>query len=228
MDDTEQIVRSWLQQQGYQQIVYEPDGNVTPDFVLDGRIAVEVRRLNLNTIEHRAGRADVAPSALCAGLQALLAELSVSSTSEQSWLLDVRYRSRQPDWSALRPVLARALADFACAGSPRQGIVFSNDDMVIAALARSPRSQQNEFVLLRCQPSETPLATLLLENIRYCSNEKLAKIARVRDKYPQWWLVLVNYLSVDISVLAGHGSIGHDWDRIVLLTPDDPQKTLEL
>jgi len=27
-------------------VVFEPRGNVTPDFLVDGRIAVEVRRLN--------------------------------------------------------------------------------------------------------------------------------------------------------------------------------------
>ena len=29
-------------------VTYEPDGNIPPDFLLDNRIAVEVRRLNEN------------------------------------------------------------------------------------------------------------------------------------------------------------------------------------
>lgn len=46
MDDTEKIVRSHLAHQGFTDIIYEPDGNVPPDFLLNGAIAVEVRRLN--------------------------------------------------------------------------------------------------------------------------------------------------------------------------------------
>lgn len=32
--------------QGFNRLVYEPGGNVPPDFLVDGRIAVEARRLN--------------------------------------------------------------------------------------------------------------------------------------------------------------------------------------
>jgi hypothetical protein len=46
MDASESLVRDFLLQRGYADIVYEPDGKVPPDFLIDGRIAVEVRRLN--------------------------------------------------------------------------------------------------------------------------------------------------------------------------------------
>ncbi len=52
MDTSESLVRDFLLYRGYADIVYEPDGNVPPDFLIDGRIAVEVRRLNQN---HEAG-----------------------------------------------------------------------------------------------------------------------------------------------------------------------------
>ena len=48
MDSSENIVFTYLSHQGFTDVVYEPDGNVPPDFLLDGRIAVEVRRLNQN------------------------------------------------------------------------------------------------------------------------------------------------------------------------------------
>ena len=48
MDSSENIVFAYLSHLGFQEVVYEPDGNVPPDFLLDGRIAVEVRRLNQN------------------------------------------------------------------------------------------------------------------------------------------------------------------------------------
>lgn len=42
----EEAAREWLVSLGFQDPVYEPDGNVPPDFVVSGGIAVEVRRLN--------------------------------------------------------------------------------------------------------------------------------------------------------------------------------------
>ena len=55
MDHSEKVVFQYLKSRGFINIVYEPDGNIPPDFTIDGRIAVEVRRLNENektTTEH--------------------------------------------------------------------------------------------------------------------------------------------------------------------------------
>lgn len=46
MDTSEQVAFDYLSSRGFISVVYEPDGNVPPDFLVDGRIAVEVRRLN--------------------------------------------------------------------------------------------------------------------------------------------------------------------------------------
>lgn len=48
MNQDEKIVEQYLLSQGYSQsqIVHEPDGNIPPDFTVDGRLALEVRRLN--------------------------------------------------------------------------------------------------------------------------------------------------------------------------------------
>jgi hypothetical protein len=46
MDETEQRVADYFASQGYSQIVFEPDGNIPPDFCLNGSVAIEVRRLN--------------------------------------------------------------------------------------------------------------------------------------------------------------------------------------
>ena len=45
MDSSERIAYQYLSHQGFSDVAYEPDGNVPPDFLLNGRIAVEVRRL---------------------------------------------------------------------------------------------------------------------------------------------------------------------------------------
>jgi len=46
MNNDEQIALKCLNNLDYTIIEYEPNGNVPPDFLLDKKIAVEVRRLN--------------------------------------------------------------------------------------------------------------------------------------------------------------------------------------
>ena len=46
MDDSEALVENYLKYLGYCDVVYEPDGNVPPDFLVNNTVAVEVRRLN--------------------------------------------------------------------------------------------------------------------------------------------------------------------------------------
>src|SRR5258708_3953937 len=46
MDTAEKHILNHLQYRGYCDIIHEPDGKIPPDFSVEGRIAVEVRRLN--------------------------------------------------------------------------------------------------------------------------------------------------------------------------------------
>jgi hypothetical protein len=46
MDREEKITEAYLKSLGFKDVVFEPEGNRTPDFQIDGKIAVEVRRLN--------------------------------------------------------------------------------------------------------------------------------------------------------------------------------------
>ena len=48
MDDSERLADQYLRSLCLGGVVYEPDGNVPPDFCIGGKIAVEVRRLNQN------------------------------------------------------------------------------------------------------------------------------------------------------------------------------------
>ena len=46
MDTCECWVDKYLRHIGYTDIVFEPDGNIPPDFLVNKRIAIEVRMLN--------------------------------------------------------------------------------------------------------------------------------------------------------------------------------------
>jgi hypothetical protein len=51
MKSEERIAENYLTSLGFENVVFEPDGNIPPDFFVDDRIAVEVRRLNQHFFE---------------------------------------------------------------------------------------------------------------------------------------------------------------------------------
>jgi hypothetical protein len=92
MKDEEKLAREFLRHHGYVDIVYEPDGKVPPDFLIDGRIAVEVRRLNQNyeAGSLRQGLEDV-EIRLQQGIEKLVLSLG-PPTRGQSWFIFYVFR----------------------------------------------------------------------------------------------------------------------------------------
>lgn len=84
MDSAEEVVNRLLSNMGFGSIAFEPDGNIPPDFVINGRIAAEVRRL---TQIHDDG-----------GGPRGLSEVSISLTQRVEKLLNSIERSGQGAW----------------------------------------------------------------------------------------------------------------------------------
>ena len=71
------------------------------------------------------------------------------------------------------------------------------------------------------------------KNIRYCAAEKLRKVSKVRSRYPEWWLTLVDYVGFgiddyDLEMFRNQVRIEHDWDRIVVIDPNEPTRYFEI
>ena len=71
-------------------------------------------------------------------------------------------------------------------------------------------------------------------NMTICIEEKTRKVARVRSRYPEWWLALVDtigYGDHDESERADLRRLiqmADQWDKILLVSPLDPTKGFEL
>ena len=46
MNKDEKIANTYLKSLGFQKLEFEPNGNIPPDFTINKKIGVEVRRLN--------------------------------------------------------------------------------------------------------------------------------------------------------------------------------------
>jgi hypothetical protein len=234
MDETEAAAKSYLAGLGLGEPVYEPDGNVPPDFLLGGRIAVEVRRLNQNDPHVGAPRGleeDQIP--MLARMRGLLRALGPPKAG-RSWFVSYRLvRPLQP-WATLSTEIRRALEEFGASRTTPTGSVELGTSLEITV---HPASELHaEMFVLGGYTDRDSGGWLLAEmerNLTICIREKTDKIKAHRSKYPVWWLVLVDHIALGLSdydreLFKDRVRVHHDWDRVVLLDRRDSTRVIDV
>ncbi len=224
MDRSEKIVFEYFSNQDFCDVVYEPDGNIPPDFLINGRIAVEVRRLNQNeeTPNGHRGLENVAIP-LQAKIRALLKTLGPSNG--ESWYVMYRIRRPLPPWNQLASMLRSELASF-CNNNNSNDTTIAISPSFFVTLIKASKPFSDLFVLGGFADSDSGgfILAELSRNIKICVTEKTRKIECVRSKYPEWWLVLVDHIGYgidkrDCEELRQLLQFEHSWDKIVLVNP---------
>ena len=73
----------------------------------------------------------------------------------------------------------------------------------------------------------------MARNLRICVAEKAAKVARVRQRYPEWWLALVDHIGYGLDSREQDQSrqivrLEHSWDKVVIINSLDPREGFAL
>lgn len=235
MDASEKIAYDHFAHRGFTSIVYEPDGNIPPDLLLDGSIAVEVRRLNQNyfDVAGTQGLEQVAIP-LWKKVGALLASMGPSKSGE-SWFVHFRYGRPVEPWRTLEPKLRAGLSNFINSSNKGRGIVARGQGFELEVFCRTSTPHAAIFVMAGCSDDESGgwLLSEMETNIRYCASEKERKIANVRPKYSTWWLALVDHIGYglddfDREMFREQVSIQHGWDKIILINPLDHTRGFDI
>jgi hypothetical protein len=228
MDPSEALVELYLRHLGFDDIVYEPDGNIPPDFAVDRRIAVEVRRLN----EHL--NLPSAPEALDRlqiptrrRFDELLKEFGPPNRGT-SWFVTYRLRRPLEPWRSLRSQVARWLDAFKEGPQEKQTHSQRFDGGVKLWLVPSASELEDLFVLGGFVDSDASgwLLSDLRENLDFCIAEKTRKAAPFWSRYPEWWLVFVDHIGYGLTSYqreifgASLPAIGA-WSRVILLNPSN-------
>lgn len=235
MDDSEKAVENYLAYLGLERIVYEPDGNVPPDFLVNGRVAIEVRRLNQNegTESGFRGLEEVAIP-LQMRVRKLLASLG-PPRSGSSWFVHYTVRRPVPAWDVLRPAIRKHLIAFRDDRSGGRSTTITVADSVQIELIRASRAHATCFVSGGYSDDDSGgwVFEETRKNLRLCIDEKTLKIAHVRCKYPEWWLILVDRIGYgvddcDRELFHKHLRIKHSWDKVILLSPLNHRSAFEI
>ncbi len=235
MNESEKSVYEYLTSQGLGTVVYEPDGKVPPDFLVDGRIAVEVRRLNQNeeTAEGHRGHEEISKplhALVCKALAAM--GPPVGGTS---WFVFYSYSRPLPLWKQLAVLLRKALhevGDWPELGDHRVSVASK----LRLRFTRASKVHSQLFVLGGSSDHDSGglIVSEIAENLRICIAEKTAKVANVRSRYSEWWLAFEDRI--------GYGVLDEDdqkqlrelvrrddqWNRVLLINPLRPTVGFEL
>lgn len=233
MDRSELIARDHLVHRGCSAPRYEPDGNVPPDFLVDERLAVEVRRLNeneRNTLVPKGLEETEIP--LLIGLQRLTS--SFGPPSGQAWWLALRFSRPVPSWKVLGPRV-RTFLEGVRDGPPAPTHAQDVDSHVrIEAFARPADADEMFHVAITSdEDSGGWLLEELERNVRLVIGEKTKKIAPFRNRYPEWWLLLIDHVAFGMTEFdreqwRASVTMQHTWDRVVLVNPLAPHDFFEL
>ena len=66
----------------------------------------------------------------------------------------------------------------------------------------------------------------LERNLRICIDEKTSKTRAIREKYPEWWLALIDFINCGEKEVLHVPA--HNWDKIILISPLDHTKAYEI
>jgi hypothetical protein len=231
---SEKLVADFLAHQGYIDVEPHPDGNSSPpDFLVNGRIAVEVRRLNQNYYKagtRTRGLEDSIPLRL--KIKKLVLSLG-PPTEDVSWFVGFRFRRPVEPWKKFKPKLRGALEGF-INGATHMETRLEIGNRVRLEIFQASHLHSTFYVLGIIHDRDTSAWVIpeMEKNIRFVIDEKTKTIANVRSKYPEWWLVLadrIGYGDFDREQFCDKVSLPHDvWTKIILVDPQDHTRAFEI
>ncbi|CAO4195130.1 hypothetical protein [Methylorubrum extorquens] len=240
MDDSEKLVDTYLRSLGFSDVRYEPDGNIPPDFLADGRIAVEVRRLNQNH-DDGGGRGttglEETAIPLWSRMETYLHGLGPAPASGQSWYVLHRFSRPAPPWRVLKTALDALLLPFMASADPQpfdKPLNLPGEFSINVFRAPGPKPTFFRHAGQNDEQSGGWLIEKIRSNLAHCVTEKTGKIAAYRPKHPEWWLVLPDQIGYGLdefeqSLFLDQATVQPgSFDKIVLLDPRDAGRSFQV
>jgi hypothetical protein len=218
----EQIAERYLKSLDIGEVVYEPDGKVPPDFLVDSRIAIEVRRLNQHyEAEGKLRGLEQDSISLRQSFENLLGEFAAAQPAA-TWFVMFSFRRPLPEWRTLRPRVRDALYRFLTAPTDNAWRIPISESFDLTVI-RSTKTEDKCFLLGGYTDMDSGgwIVSEIVRNASAFIAAKSLKVGPYLSKYSVWWLVLVDYIA-----LGGEGdevrkyiSRSEPWDRVVILSP---------
>lgn len=202
---------------------------------MDGRVAVEVRRLNQNE-ETASGHRGLEETSkpLNTLMRKALASLG-PPTCGASWFVFYTFRRPLPPWRELERMVRRALEKI------RQEQNLTELEVLVASrfrfdFTRASKVHSDLFVLGGSSDHDSGgfVVAEMARNLQLCIAEKNLKVSKVRARYSEWWLALEDRIGYGILDERDRDQLRQmirrdgPWSRIILVNPLKPSVGFEL
>ncbi|MFD3190123.1 hypothetical protein ACFMPD_07590 [Sedimentitalea sp. HM32M-2] len=234
MDETEKRALQLLYALEPGSWCYEPDGNCPPDFALNGKVAVEVTRLNKAIeIDRKQINLDSDIRSICDSFTGQLKRFD-SKNNTTTWF--VRFSLKRPiDWRQVRTDLRQFLKQvFHEENIPAEPVRISSGFCLHFYQASFEPDIRYRFAGYLDRNNTGWVIPTLADNIRRISSRKFDLTQPFRDTYSSWWLVLENHISfslagpIELNELLDALPIIRGWHRILIFDPRHPTKFAEI
>jgi hypothetical protein len=233
MKPEEKTAKKYFDTLGFQNIEYEPDGNIPPDFLIDGSIAIEVRRLN----QHHEIHTNPKPlENLEYRINPIVESIAKSFQSEDfsnSCFFAVRYSRPLEINNNLKRDIKKIFQEH-LENLRLRKIYKVRENLEIELFPISNKLDNiYNMGIISDQDAGGFIVGLIHENLKLVIEEKEGKINRHRDKYPIWWLALVDTIGfgiseLDLSQLNTLPTIETYFQKVILINPIEPKKSIEI
>ncbi|MBL4568051.1 MAG: hypothetical protein JKY85_08665, partial [Porticoccus sp.] len=199
MNFDEEIVNTYLDFQGFNDIEYEPDGNIPPDFLINKHIAIEVRRLNQHhNIKGREEALEEVKFKLIPQLNSLLNKFE-GVNHDSSAFVSIRYSRPVGNIKNRIKQIEGVLIDHL--NTLDQTRKYKICDEISITIFPSSTRFESPYTL----GSMTDLnrggfvVSEVYKNLQIVLQEKIDKVAPYKEKYEVWWLILVDHIGYGLN-----------------------------
>lgn len=223
MKREEKITEDYLISLGFKDIVFEPDGNIPPDFSIEGKIAVEVRRLNQNYFaEDKASGLEEATIPLFKLLETSLKKFDSQYIGNSYWI-SIRFSRPIPNGKVTQKAIINSLTDFLNNPTPLPCWIQATETIFLHVSESQPvKDRVFRFAAGVDRESGGFVLPEFKKNFDYCMKEKSEKIKEHYSRYDSWWLVLVDsvaygFSEADKREIKSMVRINSIWDKVIVL-----------
>ncbi len=234
MKHEEKIANRHLEARGFEDIIFEPDGNIPPDFLVNNEIAIEVRRLNkhFDSIGQFKGLENLRFS-LMYKVQNMLKTIAYPVRHE-SYFISFHFRRPFPKPDTVVNEIKNKLTEFIKSGIGGAQVWEISDQLILKAFPAS-KKYEKPFLLGSYVDLDAGgfVVSDIYQNLKICIKEKEYKVLNYRHKYPVWWLLLIDYIGYGLSE-RDHNQviqldpIDHTWDKVIIVAPLKPEDSVEI
>jgi hypothetical protein len=229
----EKKAKAWLESQRCVNIKFEPDGNVPPDFSINPKIGVEVRRLNqYKTVNNKKVPLEVLEFNLIPKIEKLLKQIKKDEFSNSIFLSVIYERPLKVDKILMAEIKSKLLSNIPLL---EKDLVLKIRDNLELSLFKS-ENKFDDYIQLGTYSDRDKggyIVREIYENLILILKEKEKKVKKYQSKYDSWWLLLLDYIGYELSEmeiqqLNDLPRLTTIFDRIVLISPNNNNKSCDV